>query len=89
MRDITLEGVSFVYEGRDDEALTGVDLTIRRGEQIGICGPTGGGKTTLVDLVTGLLTPSAGRVIVDGTRYRRHTSEGGSATWGWSRRWSS
>jgi len=43
-----------------------VGLVIRRGEQVGICGPTGGGKTTLVDLITGLLAPSQGQVRVDG-----------------------
>lgn len=64
--DIRLEGVSFEYEGSETEVLTGVDLTISRGEQIGVCGPTGGGKTTLVDLVTGLLAPTKGRILVDG-----------------------
>jgi ATP-binding cassette, subfamily B, bacterial PglK len=39
---------------------------IRPGEQVGICGPTGGGKTTLTDVITGLLQPTAGRVTVDG-----------------------
>jgi ATP-binding cassette, subfamily B, bacterial PglK len=43
-----------------------IDLVIRPGEQIGICGPTGGGKTTLTDVITGLLPPTAGRVTVDG-----------------------
>lgn len=65
-RDISLEGVSFVYEGSACEALAGVNLTISRGQQIGICGPTGGGKTTLVDLIAGLLAPTAGSVKVDG-----------------------
>ncbi len=65
-REITLENVSFAYEGTLTDALAEVDLVIRRGEQVGICGPTGGGKTTLVDLIAGLLTPSQGRVLVDG-----------------------
>ncbi len=64
--EIGMDGVSFSYEGTDSPALADVNLTIRRGEQIGICGPTGGGKSTLVDLLAGLLSPSAGRVTVDG-----------------------
>ena len=65
-REIGMEDVSFAYSGGDCEAIAGVNLTIRRGEQIGICGPTGGGKSTLVDLIAGLLSPTAGRVTVDG-----------------------
>ena len=65
-REISLRDVSFSYQGTQSEAVAGINLTIRRGEQIGICGPTGGGKTTLADLITGLLSPSTGRVTVDG-----------------------
>jgi ATP-binding cassette subfamily C protein len=64
-QELTLEGVSFRYEGAQKDALSDINLSIRRGEQIGICGPTGGGKSTLVDVITGLLPPSAGRVLVD------------------------
>ncbi|MGI5940569.1 MAG: ABC transporter ATP-binding protein [Thermoleophilia bacterium] len=64
--EIKMEEVSFAYEGADCKALSDVNLTIRRGEQIGICGPTGGGKSTLIDLIIGLLSPSSGRVLVDG-----------------------
>jgi ABC-type multidrug transport system fused ATPase/permease subunit len=47
-------------------ALDGVSLTVARGEFVGICGPTGGGKSTLLDVIIGLLTPDSGRVSVDG-----------------------
>ena len=63
---VVLSDVSHRYEGADRNSLSNVNLTIPRGEQLGICGPTGGGKTTLVDIVTGLLEPSAGKVLVDG-----------------------
>ncbi len=69
---VTLEDVEFSYEGTDRAALTQISLTIRSGEQIGICGPTGGGKTTLVDLITGLLEPTSGRVTIDGLDLREH-----------------
>jgi ATP-binding cassette, subfamily B, bacterial PglK len=64
---IRLERVSFRYDGADRDAVHEVDLTIVPGEVLGICGPTGGGKTTLTDLITGLLQPTSGRITVDGT----------------------
>lgn len=63
---VVLENVSFRYDGADIDALIDIDLVIEKGEQIGICGPTGGGKSTLVDVITGLLPPTSGRVMVDG-----------------------
>jgi ATP-binding cassette, subfamily B, bacterial PglK len=65
-RGIELRGVSFTYAPGAMPALHDVDLVIRRGEFIGICGPTGGGKSTLVDLIAGLLQPTEGQVTVDG-----------------------
>lgn len=65
-REIVLDRVSFRYEGAETNALTDVSMRIGSRETIGICGPTGGGKTTLVDLMTGLLTPTGGRITVDG-----------------------
>ncbi len=54
---LALEGVTFRYEGAHRDALSDVSLSIGPGEQIGICGPTGGGKSTLVDVISGLLVP--------------------------------
>lgn len=50
---------------REVEVLSGIDLTIRRGESLGIVGENGAGKSTLLKLITGTLTPSAGRVTSD------------------------
>jgi len=63
---IELCNVGFSYAPEMTPALHGIDLTIHRGEFVGICGPTGGGKSTLVDLITGLLEPTSGQVVVDG-----------------------
>jgi ATP-binding cassette subfamily C protein len=63
---IVLERVSYIFAQADNAALQDISLTIRFGESIGIVGPTGAGKTTLVDLVVGLLRPSAGRILIDG-----------------------
>ena len=65
-REITLDGVRFRYQRSDRPALESIDLTIARGSSIGICGPTGGGKSTLVDVIAGLLEPTTGVVRVDG-----------------------
>eukprot|EP01022_Parablepharisma_sp_SALTPOND_P020704 TRINITY_DN3848_c0_g6_i2.p2 TRINITY_DN3848_c0_g6~~TRINITY_DN3848_c0_g6_i2.p2 ORF type:complete len:549 (+),score=234.38 TRINITY_DN3848_c0_g6_i2:160-1806(+) len=47
-------------------ALSQVDLTLNRGEVLGVIGPNGSGKTTLANLVTGFVKPSRGKVIFDG-----------------------
>lgn len=47
-------------------ALDGVDLTLERGRIVGLLGPNGSGKTTLIKLANGLLTPTAGEILIDG-----------------------
>jgi ABC-type multidrug transport system fused ATPase/permease subunit len=66
-RELELEQVSFVYESADRPTLFGIDLTIPARTTVGIVGGTGAGKTTLVDLILGLLSPAAGAIKVDGT----------------------
>jgi ATP-binding cassette, subfamily B, bacterial PglK len=68
---LLLDGVAFRYEGSVRDAITDVHLEIRPGEVIGICGATGGGKSTLVDLIVGLLAPTDGLITVDGADLRR------------------
>ncbi|MFI5365348.1 MAG: ABC transporter ATP-binding protein [Candidatus Binatia bacterium] len=63
---IELQHVSYAYDARRPPVLHDVSLAIRRGESVGIVGPTGSGKSTLIDIVLGLLAPSAGRVTLDG-----------------------
>jgi ATP-binding cassette, subfamily B, bacterial PglK len=63
---IELRDVSFVYPGADDPSLHHVSLTVRRGASIGIVGPTGAGKSTLVDVILGLLKPTTGAMLIDG-----------------------
>jgi ATP-binding cassette, subfamily B, bacterial PglK len=64
--EIRFDGVDFAYSVEGPPVLHDVSLTIRKGEFIGICGPTGGGKSTLVDLLVGLLQPTSGVISVDG-----------------------
>lgn len=63
---IVLEDLSFRYEAAGPDVLRGVNLRIKRGESVGFVGPTGGGKTTLIDIILGLLTPTGGRILIDG-----------------------
>ncbi|WP_338503915.1 ABC transporter ATP-binding protein [Sphingomonas kaistensis] len=63
---LALQDVDFIYPGRNEPALAGIDLFLRRGERIALVGPNGSGKSTLADLVMGLLLPSRGEVLVDG-----------------------
>lgn len=71
-REIALEGVSFTYGRMEAEVLHSINLVVQRGESVGILGPTGSGKSTLVDLLTGLLQPTTGRIVVDGTDIEGH-----------------
>lgn len=70
--EIALEEVAHRYAETDREAIHEVNLRIKRGDFVGICGPTGGGKTTLVDLITGLLEPTSGMIRVDGRDIAEH-----------------
>jgi ATP-binding cassette, subfamily B, bacterial PglK len=65
-RELVLDRVSFYYDETDTAAIIDGSLRVTPGEVIGICGPTGGGKTTLTDLIVGMLTPTSGRVSIDG-----------------------
>lgn len=69
MSQIELENVSFTYGGDtsyEKKALDGVSVTFRSGIITGLIGHTGSGKSTLVQLLNGLLKPQSGRVLLDG-----------------------
>ncbi|MFM1990500.1 MAG: hypothetical protein RJA99_3457 [Pseudomonadota bacterium] len=63
---LRLEQVGFRYGPASHWVLRGIALTISRGERIGIVGRSGEGKSTLLDLIVGLLEPGEGRLCVDG-----------------------
>ena len=63
---VDLVDLHFAYASDDREILRGVAATIRPGELVAIVGPSGTGKTTLADLLIGLLEPTAGSILIDG-----------------------
>jgi putative ABC transport system ATP-binding protein len=70
---VRLQGVSRIYRQGNVavNALTQIDLEIRKGDFAVLVGPSGSGKTTLLNLIGGLDTPSEGRIEVDGTEIGR------------------
>ncbi len=65
---IVLEKVSVAYG--DEIALSEVDITIEAGEHVALVGPSGSGKSTLLAVLLGFVTPTSGRVLVDGVDLR-------------------
>lgn len=65
---LELKKVSYRYPNAELAGLTEVSVKIGAGERVGIVGSTGAGKTTLADLVLGILDPSEGSILADGTR---------------------
>jgi ATP-binding cassette subfamily B protein/subfamily B ATP-binding cassette protein MsbA len=63
---ITFERVSFSYPGSSTYALQDISLDVAPGETIALVGPSGGGKTTLCNLVGRFYDPTSGRVLLDG-----------------------
>jgi ABC-type multidrug transport system fused ATPase/permease subunit len=61
-----LENVSFTYSHSPTEAISKVSISIKPGQQVALIGPSGGGKTTLVDLMLGLLIPASGTISLGG-----------------------
>ncbi len=64
-RTLTLRDVVFTYPGAERPAINGIDVSIERGSFVSFCGPSGGGKTTLVLLLMGLVKPERGDVLCD------------------------
>jgi ATP-binding cassette, subfamily B, bacterial len=66
---VRFEGVRFSY-GSGSEVLSGVDLEVQPGEVVAVCGPTGAGKTSLLNLLPRFYDPTGGRVLLGGVDLR-------------------
>ena len=69
--DLEFRDLTFSYPGLEGPSLIDINLYVPSGQTLAIIGPTGGGKTTLVNLVPRLLEPQQGAVLVDGVDARR------------------
>mgnify|MGYP006423593909 CR=1 FL=1 len=65
---VEIDAVCYTYPGAESAAVDGVSLTVERGQRLGILGPNGGGKSTLIKLILGLLEPTHGHLRVLGAR---------------------
>ncbi|MFN3198969.1 MAG: ABC transporter ATP-binding protein [Bradymonadia bacterium] len=63
---VRFEGVSFIYPGATERALSDINLHLKPGQKLALVGENGSGKTTLIKLLTRLYTPTSGRILVDG-----------------------
>ncbi len=73
--DITLENIHFVYPNTETEVLSGVNMSIQKGQAVAFVGPSGAGKTTLADVFLGILELKEGRVLCDGKEILNHADE--------------
>ena len=74
-REISLENISYKYPNTDVYILKEANLKIPVGKSVGIVGTSGAGKTTIVDVMLGLLAPAEGRILADGVEVRAHYKE--------------
>jgi subfamily B ATP-binding cassette protein MsbA len=72
-REIRFDNVFYSYPDSDEPALKGIQLALRRGEMVALVGPSGGGKTTLANLMLRFADPTEGRVVMDGHDLRELT----------------
>lgn len=70
---ITFDRVSFEYPDDHNPVLTDINLTIRPGEKLALVGPSGGGKTTLCNLIPRFYDPTEGKILIDGQDIRNVT----------------
>jgi ABC-2 type transport system ATP-binding protein len=75
MKETILEARNLTKKYGDLTAVNDLNLAIRKGEIFGLLGPNGAGKTTAISMITGLLRPTSGSVMVDALDLQTHTNE--------------
>lgn len=65
-KSIDLRNINFTYPGENQKLFNNINLTINANSSVGFIGPTGCGKTTIVDIILGLIKPQYGSIVVDG-----------------------
>ena len=69
---IEMKDISFMYPETTNEILSKANLTINKGDKIGIYGESGSGKSTIIDILIGLLKPTNGQILVDGQDIKKN-----------------
>ena len=71
-RDVKLKNISFRYDINSKKtSVKNINLTIKKNSIIGLAGPSGGGKSTIIDIMCGLLEPSKGQILIDGKKLNK------------------
>lgn len=71
-QEIRLENVTYAYPGTEKRIFNKADMVIPVGAAVGIVGTSGAGKSTVVDILLGLLEPQEGKILADGTNIKEH-----------------
>lgn len=71
-KQIELKSISFTYPGKTEAAIKDVNLKIPALKTIGLVGASGSGKSTILDIVLGLVAPNEGKVLIDGNELKFH-----------------
>jgi len=70
---IIFDKINFIYPNSRNMTLNNINIEINKGDKIGIIGKTGAGKSTFVNLISGLLYPSSGLILIDGKDIKQNT----------------
>lgn len=73
-RELQVKKVSYHYPDAEENVLTDVSFVIQKGSSVAFVGPSGAGKTTMVDIILGLLVPQCGKITADGLDVRKNVS---------------
>ena len=65
-KEVEIKNITWNYQGNERKILSNLSLNIKKGESIGLIGASGAGKTTLADIILGLLQPKEGSILMDG-----------------------
>jgi len=73
--NLTLNNISFYYKGAKKDAVKNISLSIMKGQSVAFVGSTGAGKSTLVDIILGLLIPQQGQILIDDCKLEKCRSQ--------------
>ena len=80
-KKIVLKNVSFRYTEQSELILNNIDVDIQHGQRIGLIGATGSGKSTMIDVIMGLLPPTEGDLLVDGRKINNESESNLIESW--------